>query len=163
MFQSRQKILRFFSRSFILFTFFPSFHIFAQGSAKAPAKWYTHWNGKRKSPTDPKQLRPSVHVAEDAADALWELSAQYEGKTPTSENGVPGFSRIPMSNKLFFSRLLESGTRVKIEKILAASYIHYYGVTLEGDAENTIYWVAGAYLKRIPGSSSPANTNLTGP
>ena len=148
MFQSRQKILRIFSRLSILFTFFGSFYTFAQEARKETPQWYTYWNGKRKSPTDPKQLSPSVHVPEDAADALWELSANYEGLAPTSDGGIPGFARIPMTNKLYFSRLLESGSRVKIQKIMATSYIHYYGVTLEGDSEKAIYWVAGAYLKR---------------
>ena len=148
MFQSRQNFLRVFSYSFILFTFSGSFHTFAQGPRKAPQKWYTYWNGKRKSPTSSQTLSPSIHVAEDAADIIWELSSNYEGSAPTSNDGVPGFARIPQTNKIYFSKLLQNGSKVKIQKIMATSYVHYYGVRLLDNPDKTIYWVAGAYLKR---------------
>lgn len=148
MFQSGQCFLRIFSLSFILFTFFVSFHSFAQETGNASRKWYTHWNGKRINPSDPKLLRPSVHVAEDSGDVTWELVSEYDGGPSTSKDGVPGFTRIPQTNKLYFSKLFENGTKVKLEKIMAVSYSHYYGVVEANDSEKVIYWVDGAHLKR---------------
>lgn len=149
MFQSRQNFLRVFSRSFILFTFFGTFHTFAQETEKAPQKWFTYWNGNRKRPTSSKSLRPSVHLPEDAADITWELSSNYEGNAPVSNSGIPGFTRIPQTDKLFFSRFFEDGIKVKIEKLMASSYIHYYGVSLVDDPDKIIYWIAGVHLKRV--------------
>ena len=129
----------------ILYVFLKTSPTFCQNGKT----WYTHWNGARKKPTNPLDLKVSTHVPSDTTTSEWELTNIYDGLSKTTANGIPAYIDDFMTKNIRFVKLLKVGTKVTPDRIRAISGAHYYGVFINENSKKKLYWISGGYLKRV--------------